>query len=189
MAQIQLSNVRIAFMDSLFTPKSFEAGGTPRHGATFIIEPNSQNAKKLSKAMEDVAEEKWKKGAAKTLDELKRKEKVAYGERDKLSSAGEPYQGFEGNYFVTAYNKTRPTIVGKDKQPLIPSDGKPYGGCYVNAVIDIWAQDGEFGKRINATLLGIQFSADGDAFGGGAPVSPDVFPDLSESSDEDSEFI
>ena len=189
MATVHLTKVRIAFMDALFTAKSFEAGGQPRYGATFIIEPDSKNAKALSAAMLEVAEEKWKKKAEATLEELKRKEKTSYGERDKVSSSGEPYQGFEDNYFVTAYNKTRPTVIDGRKQPLTQEDGKPYGGCYVNAIVDIWAQDGEFGKRINATLTGVQFHSDGDAFGGGAPASPDQFPDLGDADDDDDEFV
>lgn len=185
MAKVILNKVRISFMDALFVPKAFEAGGPLRFGATFIIEPGSKNAKALSEAMDEVAQAKWPKVWEKTLEELKRKEKTAYGERDKLSSAGEPYQGFEGNYFVTAYNKTRPTVINKDKSPLVASDGKPYGGCFVNAIIDIYAQDGEYGKRINASLAGVQFHSDGDAFGGGAPASPDQFPDLGDADDDD----
>lgn len=185
MARVILNKVRISFMDALFAPKSFEANSPPRFGATFIIEPNSKNAKALDDAMKEVALAKWPKGGEKILEELIRKEKTAYGERDKLNGAGEPYQGFEGNYFVTAYNKTRPTVIDKDKSPLVASDGKPYGGCFVNAIIDIYAQDGEYGKRINASLAGVQFHSDGDAFGGGAPASPDQFPDLEDGSDDD----
>jgi hypothetical protein len=183
MASVQLQKVRIAFMDALFESKAFEANGPKRFGATFIIEPDSANAKKLNDAVAEVAELKWKAKAKATLDELKRKEKCAYGERDKVGTSGEPYQGFEGKYFITAYNKTRPTVIDGRKQPLTAADGKPYGGCYVNAIVDVWAQDGEFGKRVNATLTGVQFHSDGDAFGGGAPASPDQFPDLGDSED------
>ena len=189
MASVQLLKVRIAFMDALFVPKSFEAGGLARFGATFIIEPDSTNAKKINAAMKEAAEGKWKKDPLKILEELKRKEKCAYGERDKVGSSGEPYQGFEGKYFIAAYNKTRPTVIDGRKQPLTAADGKPYGGCYVNAIVDIWAQDGEFGKRVNATLTGVQFHSDGDAFGGGAPASPDQFPDLGDTEDDNEEFM
>lgn len=185
MAQVQLLKVRIAFMDALFVAKPFKPGDPLRFGSTFIIEPRSENAKMLNEAVNKVASEKWPKGWEKILEDLKKKENIAYGEWDKLSSAGEPFQGFEGNYFVTAYNKTRPTVIDKDKSPLVASDGKPYGGCFVNAIIDIYAQDGEYGKRINASLAGVQFHSDGDAFGGGAPASPDQFPDLGNEDDGD----
>ncbi len=48
---------------------------------------------------------------------------------------------FEGNLYVNANNKVRPLIIDRDKTPLDSTDGKPYGGCYVNASIELWAQD------------------------------------------------
>jgi len=69
--------------------------------------------------------------------------------------------------------------LNKDKSPVVEADGVIYSGCYVNAIIDLWAQDNQFGKRINATLLGVQFAYDGDAFAsGGSGVSVDDFDDL-----------
>jgi hypothetical protein len=46
-------------------------------------------------------------------------------------------------------------------------------------VVEIWAQDNNYGKRINASLKGVQFVRDGDAFAGGGAASPDEFEDLS----------
>jgi hypothetical protein len=184
MAMVTLNKVRLAF-PNLFEAKSID-DGTPRYGATFIIDPDSKNAKAIEAAMEEVATTKWKAKGEKTLEELKRKEKVAYGEREKTSSAGQVFQGFEDKYFLSSYNKNRPTVIDGRRQPLTANDGKPYAGCYVNAIVDIWAQDdAKFGKRINATLTGVQFHSDGDAFGGGAPAPADSFPDLSDSGDED----
>lgn len=188
MAIVTLNKVRIAFMDALFIAKPYKPGDTPRFGATFIIEPGSKNAKALSDAMLDAAKIKWKGKAEAVLDEIKRKENTAYSERDKLSASGEPYQGFEGTYHVTAYNRKRPTVIDGRKHPLTAQDGKPYGGCYVNAIVDLYAQD-EYGNKINATLTGVQFHSDGDAFGGGAPASPDQFPDLGDTGDEGDEFM
>jgi hypothetical protein len=65
--------------------------------------------------------------------------------------------------------------------------GVIYSGCFVNAQIDIWAQDNGFGKRINCTLAGVQFAADGDAFGGGRPASADDFDDLGDLGGADAD--
>jgi hypothetical protein len=71
-------------------------------------------------------------------------------------------------------------VVDRDRTPLTASDGKPYAGCFVNAVVELWAQDNQYGKRINASLGGVQFAADGDAFGGGGVrTEADDFDDLS----------
>jgi len=90
---------------------------------------------------------------------------------------------------VSARSKTRPTVLNRDKTPVAEADGVLYGGCYVNALLDVWAQDNAFGKRINATLKGVQFVRDGDAFGGGAPASADDFPDESESEESASDLF
>jgi len=42
----------------------------------------------------------------------------------------------------------------------------------------LWAQDNQFGKRVNAELLGVQFVRDGEPFGGGKPATPEDFEDL-----------
>ena len=58
------------------------------------------------------------------------------------------------------------------RNELVESSGKPYSGCYVNAIIECWAQDNkEFGKRINFGLKGVQFLRDGDAFSGGGKAA------------------
>jgi hypothetical protein len=69
------------------------------------------------------------------------------------------------------------------KQPLSVGSGKPYAGCYVNASVEVWVQDNQWGKRVNCTLRGVQFLRDGDAFGGGAPASADEFDTVTEGAD------
>ena len=91
--------------------------------------------------------------------------------------------------YVSARSKTRPGIFDGQRNELTQADGKPYSGCYVNANLELWAQDNSFGKRINAQLRGIQFLRDGDAFaGGGAPANADEFDEIGapdESGDDD----
>ena len=93
----------------------------------------------------------------------------------------EQYEGFPGNFFVTARNKSRPLVIDRDKSPLTEADGRPYSGSYVNVILDVWAQDNSWGKRVNATLKGVQFSKDGEAFSGSAPASIDSFDDVSDA--------
>jgi len=76
-------------------------------------------------------------------------------------------------------------VVDRDRTPLVAADGKPYAGCYVTAIVELWPQDNQYGRRINATLSGVQFERDGDAFGGSAPASADDFDDLSSGAADD----
>ena len=64
-------------------------------------------------------------------------------------------------------------------------DGRPYGGCYVNATVRLWAQDGvknpKWGKRVNAQLRAVQFWAEGEPFG---ESSVDAADEFDEGEDE-----
>lgn len=93
----------------------------------------------------------------------------------------EDWDGYAGHWYVSANAPIgdRPAVVTNRKdannkwmeaQP--GGKGAPYSGCYVNATIEIWAQDNEHGKRINAKLKAVQFLRDGEAFGT-APTNPD----------------
>ena len=78
------------------------------------------------------------------------------------------YDGYAGCFSLKASTKKRPIVVNKDKTPLVEEDGKPYGGCYVNATVDFWVQNNAYGKRVNSTLLAVQFFKDGEPFADGA---------------------
>ena len=95
------------------------------------------------------------------------------------------YDGFAGNLYVSARNPIRPLVLNSDKSPLTEADGKPYAGCYVNVSLELWAQDNNYGKRVNATLMGVQFYCDGDAFAGGGVASEDDFDDVSNGATAD----
>jgi hypothetical protein len=72
-------------------------------------------------------------------------------------------------------------VIDRDKTPLTSADGRPYAGCFVNASVELWAQDNNFGKRINASLRGVQFFKDGDAFSGGGAASDDEFDSVEDA--------
>lgn len=71
-----------------------------------------------------------------------------------------------------------PVVIDRAKQPLTASSGLPYGGCYVNVSFDMWVYDKQ-STGTSATLMGIQFVADGEPFGGSSQPSDKDFEDLS----------
>lgn len=170
--RIMLRNVRLAF-PSLFEPSTF-GDGDPAYQATFIIAGDDPQIASINKAIEAVAREKWGAKAEANLKSLRSTNKVALKNGDEKSQ----YDGFEGNWFIAPRAKTRPTVVDGQRAPIGERDGKLYAGCYVNASIEIWAQDNAYGKRVNATLRGVQFVRDGEAFGGGRPAQADEFDEV-----------
>lgn len=178
--KLTLKNVRLSF-PNIWTAKAMDANSKPAFNAAFLIPKDDPQNKVVQATIEQVAKDKWGPKADAILKDLRRAEKTALKDGENKSQ----YAGYEGMNYVNASNATRPTILDRDKSPLTEADGRPYGGCYVNAVIEIWAQDNSFGKRINASLSGIQFAKDGDAFAGGSVASEDDFDDLGAGADAD----
>lgn len=184
--KIQLKDVRIAFCQSLFSPEQYQGAGPFRYSSVFLIEPGSANDKAIRAAVKAEADKTWTKpgqGDIKVRGFEGNSNKFCY-----VSGDTKEYDGFQGKMALSAHRKDTdgaPTIVDRDKSPLTARSGKPYGGCYVNAVVEIWAQNNE-NAGIRCTLGGVQFLRDGDAFGGAAKVSDDEFDDLGVDQDEDS---
>lgn len=178
--KIKLENVRLAF-PTLFEAKTVNGEGEPAFSAAFLMPPDHPGVKTLNDGIEAVGKDKWgakwpdiKKGMVKA-------DKTCLHDGD----AKAEYAGFPDNLYVSSRNKTRPLVIDRDRSPLTAQDGKPYAGCYVNASIELWAQDNNYGKRINASLRGVQFHRDGDAFAGGGAASEDEFDDIAEGATAD----
>lgn len=176
--QIILKDVRLAF-PALFRPQSFGEGPS-RYSATFIIEPNSETAKQVRDAVATVAKDRWADKAQAVLRKLAEDDAVCYKTKPYMNKYGEVYAGFEDRHWLRASNSIKPLVVDRNpKIVLSEADHKVYAGCYVNAKVDIWAQDNQYGLRVNASLLVVQFVRDGEPFGGGTLPSAEGLEDLS----------
>ena len=178
--KLRLNNVRLAF-PTLWEAKTVNGEGKPAFSATFLIDPADPQVATINKAIDAVAAEKWGAKATAILAGARKADKVCLHDGDLKAT----YDGFAGNLYVSARNPVRPLVIGADKAPLVESDGKPYAGCYVNVSLELWAQDNNYGKRVNATLMGVQFFRDGDAFAGGGVASDDDFDDVSSGATAD----
>ena len=181
MSKVRLNNVRLAF-PVLFEPKRVNDQGEAKYSSAFLFPPDHECIAKVKAAMAEVAKEKWADKAAEVFKSLKASDRLAL--RD--GNAKSEYAGYEGMMFINSSNQLRPTVLDGNKTPLTIADGKPYAGCYVNAVIELWAQDNKYGKRINASLLGVQFYRDGERLAGGTVASEDDFEAVpgAEAADE-----
>ena len=168
--RLMLKNVRLAF-PSLFEPSSY-GEGEPSYQATLIMD--QAQADGLDKVLATVAREKWGAKGDAQLKALRSTGKVCLRDGDEKPD----YDGFQGMMFVAARSKVRPKVVDRLRNDVSERDGLFYAGCYVNALLEIWAQDNAYGKRINCTLRGVQFVRDGEAFGGGRPAAADEFDEL-----------
>lgn len=175
MANILIHNARLSF-PNLFKPVAFDASQEAKFGATFILQANNPDLVVLRDAIRQAVADKWN---GKTPPGLK----VFLREGSEKSHLG----GFgDDTYFFNASAATRPGLYDRRGDPVAESDGLLYAGCYVNVRIDVWAQDNQYGKRVNAGLSGVQFVADGEAFGGGRAAQASEFPTYEE---EEADFF
>ena len=156
--KIKLTNVRLSF-PQLFRAKAFKADQEPSFNACFILnkEDDKEQILEVRKVMTAVAHDKWGNNIPKGV-------KLCL--RDGAEPGKEDVDGYGPEVmFISASSRKRIPVVDRDLTPLSEEDGKPYAGCYVNVSLRLWAQDNEFGKRVNAQLQAVQFALDGDAFG------------------------
>jgi hypothetical protein len=196
--EVILKNVRLSFPALFETEERQNEDGETRrvYKASFLIPKEGDefgNMAKLSVAAEQVKARKW--GPDKDNWPKLKSERLCVRDGDE-----EPWDGYAGHFYVSASSpESRPPAVitnRKDKdgrwiEAKPGQQGCPYAGCYVNAVVRLWAQDDRrYGKRINASLEAVQFRADGKAFGA-APVDPNQkfsdedVSDVVEFGDED----
>jgi len=181
--RMMLNNVRIAFCQDLFSPGTFagDSSAKPTYSSTFLIPKDDKQVKAIEKAMVEAAKDRWSDKADKILDGLKKQDRVCLRDGDMKDQ----YDGFEGCFYIKANNGIKPGVFDLNRDDISEESGKLYAGCYVNASIEIYAQDNQWGRRINAKLRGVQKVADGDAFAGGAPASADEFEDIADTGNND----
>lgn len=182
---IKLKNVRLSF-PHLFKPKAFEEGKEPSYSANFILDKTKDAAqiKAVKDAINAVAKEKWPKG-------LPKMKGICLKSPEPDGDGNYTVEGYDDSVmFVTAGSAKRVPIVDRDPNvALAEEDGKPYAGCYVNVSIRLWAQDNQYGKRVNAQLLAVQFAKDGQPFGE-KPVDPsEEFETVVDEADNGSDLF
>lgn len=195
--RVVLKNVRIAF-PRLARPEQVNGEGAPAYSAAFILETDTpefeENEKAVRAALKAAASDKWGAKADAILKTLESQGKVALHDGDTKSDV----DGYAGNLFINAraggsappglYRRDRTAISREENaNGVSPAEMEIYGGCYVNVILNIWAQDNKFGKRINASLSGVQFNADGVPFAGTPPAKANDF-ELLDPLDAPEEF-
>lgn len=175
--RIMLKDVRLSF-PGLFEATPFEAGGKPKFKATFLIPKDSPQLAEIEKKIKAVFLTKFPKKTEKQLDAI-RGNKMRFTLQDGDDTE---YDGYAGHMYIGAKADVRPTLLDRNKNNVVESDGVLYAGCYVNASIEIFAYDNA-GPGISANLRGVQFSRDGDAFAAGRPASDDEFETVTDGTD------
>jgi len=193
--KIMIKGARLSY-PNLFRPhapkaKPGERQKEPDYNAVLIRDKkvHAKEIAELTKAIEATLVDKFKPVPAKYKNPIR--DGTDREDEDASAAAGKAV--YKDGYgpdvvFFSAANKRRPSVVDKDPTvPLVEADGKPYAGCYVNVCVSPWGWDHETGgKGVSFNLLAVQFTKDGEPFGGGESVKPcEVFSN--ESGEENAD--
>ncbi len=184
---ILLKKVRLSF-PHLFKADAFNGEGTPKFSATFLIPKGSEAAEAIEKEIRAVATATFgdkAKGVVERQNASNRRLLKDGDTADGLDKNGDQREGWAGHLAIKGSNVRQPVVVGRDRKPITEEDGIIYGGCWVNAQLDIWAQKNQFGSFVNCKLLAVQFWEDGDSFGTAASADLSAFDEAAPTESED----
>ncbi len=189
--QIKLERVRLSFPD-IWKPKAVKKEDEPKYSAAFLIEKTEKEKEgkwdkegqvsSFKLAVLTVAKEEW---GDKAKEMIQKGVSHPKGGKDVIltclhEGSDKEYDGYnESNMYISSSSPRRPMVRDRDLAVLAEEDRRPYAGCYVNAIVRLWNQKNNFGNRVNAELMGLQFVADGEPFGA-APLADDAFENLDE---------
>ena len=169
--KVRLKMVRLSY-PHLFKAKGFgrDQTGEKKFSATAIIDPDTKAGKAnmdlLDDAIAAAKEAKWGNKPPKL-----KSDKICF--RDGDDDADET----KGMMICVASNSKRPITLDENGDDVTEADDVLYGGCYVDMIVRIWAQDNEFGQRINASLEGVKYRDEGEPFSGHSKTTAGDFDD------------
>lgn len=162
---VHFKRVRIAYTPYLFTPRpATERITKERYGVALFWPKESPYTQEVLDALEQVTALSWPKYRPTLVSPLM--------DGDKPNSKGGS-SGLEGHYFINAYrqiSQRAPMVLGRDAHPINASHpDAPYPGCYVNALVDFYADTTH--QKLCIGLTTVQSYGYGTHMGGSDPAA------------------
>jgi hypothetical protein len=182
--RIMLRDVRQSFM-CYWKAEPFPSGNdpTPYYSGTYLLPPDHPQLPELKKICVELCNEKWGKRGPAIYKAIQMTGKIFL--RD--GNTKPDYDGFPGNWFISARSKVMPSYFDGQKQPLTEQQGVLYSGCYVNVSLEMFAYD-KGNNGLGARQRGVQFLRKGEAFGGGGPPADESeFDEIDNPESEEAE--
>lgn len=178
--KVMLKDVRCAY-PQLFEPVSNKFSGREEYSVRVMIpESDKAQVEKIHNAMKEAFNNKF------GMEKGPRKYKAAMESKNTRLLQFDDENGY---YYLNLKRRSTdgaPAVLDRNKRHLSSAEGRIYGGCYVNAVFEVWVYDNASTGAGN-TLLGVQFVRDGEPFSGASQPSDNDFEDLGSGDDEMSE--
>lgn len=146
---------------SLFTPRAFEPGDTPKYQCSLLIPKDDPQAKLVIDEVQSIVKDKL---GGKEIDA--RYFPIKDGDKDDNPA-------YHGHIEVRMKNTRKPGVVDQKLQPIIDPD-LIRGGDVVNIDCGFFHYDKRY-KGVGCSLNNVQFIAKGDPIGAAAKRPEDVF--------------
>lgn len=181
--KVIVKNARLSFND-LWEAKSIN-GGKPKFTATLICSDETKMKytnwhgtqvifphAKMQEVCEHVLKEKFGKVPAKADNWAYNKADGSTTRDEYTNDDGDYWAGFDDETWYISAGKLeakckggKMTVLDQQREPIEANSGLLFSGCYVNAVLDIYAYDGDSGKGVTASLEGVQLLRKGEPLG------------------------
>jgi hypothetical protein len=174
--KLPIGLVRFSYLH-VWEPTQIDEASEKKYSASLII-PKSDKAlvKKIQTAIEAAKQEgKDKKFGGKIPASLKLPLRDGDAERP-------DDENYKNSYFINCSAKTKPTIVDKDRNPILEQD-QVYSGCFGYASVTFYAFNTSGNKGVAAGLNHIMKVKDGEPLGGRMTAEAD-FADVEVDDDD-----
>jgi len=168
--KVLTGKVRLSYVH-LFEKFSNIEGAEPKYSAVIMVpKEDTKTYKALRRAQKAALQE----GAAKKFGGVipkdgRWKDTIKDGDEDADLEKNPEY---EGHYYLTVSNTTKPAIVDRDRDPILDAS-EVYSGCYARVSLNAFAFNAGGSKGVSFGLQAVQKLGDGEPFGGGG-VDVDV---------------
>ena len=176
---LRLDNVIITY-PHLFEKHAAPGSTTEKYSAEFILDPvkNKAAIDKVQAGVLEVAREAGKADKIKTFKfPVLRSGDQENAERERMDRSPRPE--LTGKVFIRASDPNfAPAVVDRNRQPIGESQRSMiFGGCVVNAFIDLYYSAGGANPGVFVGLKGVQLvdNVNVEKLGGGAPSAEAMF--------------
>lgn len=196
---LKLTNVRLSFpkldIPDYYEGKKQKDTDVRSWNASFHILNDDPQRKAIDAAYEELAKAKFSSLGPKwkqKLENLRASDSKTTAWIDGMRKNNP----VEGVWILSAKRRENdgpPIVVDNDMSPIYDritrevikgKEGRLFAGCYVNAQVDLWVQDGKT-PGLRCGLLVVQRLKAGEAFGGGAAPNMADFEEVLDGADAD----
>lgn len=201
--KLKIYNATLNYREGLTEPSAPPGtGAAVKYGAHLILENDTrifsvgadgtQKPITIDEAIETVAKQKLGANWRALYAALAADKKSVRDGNLHTTAEGHVREAYKDRRYISAKNPLPPTLLDNVRDPktgkaqVLPRNSpRLYAGARVNATVDLYIVPAGSKRSMPATLMGVQFCADGERISGGGVSSPDEFDAVVDPSTAD----